>query len=188
MKGYIYITGTGVDPWRGKSLADPTFGSPPLLGPCMPNIRAAVVPGDWIFVVSGKLSGVDQYVIGGIEVAEKIHAVEAYDRFPGNRLRTENGAVMGNIIVRCDGSHDPLDWHSDAGFERRARNFIVGSAAVALLSEAEADRGRRGTLGILRRAMERPTAMRVIDVIGSYVSARAASGRHADSMAGPYEK
>ncbi len=167
MKGYIYITGTGVDPFLRGNFADPTFGEPPTLGPCMPNIRRAVTGGDWIFVVSGKVTGVQQYIIGGLQVAEKIDALSAYARLPQNRLATnELGEVTGNIIVQSDGTHHPLDWHADYRFEQRAKNFIIGSAAVALATKAEVAIGRRETLAVLSAIMGRPGANRVIDAMG----------------------
>ncbi|MGH6882101.1 hypothetical protein [Hypericibacter sp.] len=167
MKGYIYITGTGVDPMLRGNLADPTFGEPPTLGPCMPNIRRAVAIGDWIFIVSGKVTGARQYVIGGLQVAEKIDAWTAYARFPENRLVAANdGRVTGNIIVQADGKHHPLDWHSDFRFEERARNFVVGSAAVVLSSPDNVELGRRETLPLLSKIMGRPDARRVIDAMG----------------------
>ena len=51
----------------------------PCSDPCQPrclhaNIRDAVEYGDFIFVVSGKTSGVQQYVVGGLQVEEKISA------------------------------------------------------------------------------------------------------------------
>jgi hypothetical protein len=167
MKGYIYITGTGVDPSLRAGFTDPTFRNPPMLGPCMPNIRKAVAAGDWIFIVSGKIPEARQYIIGGLQVAEKIHAVDAYKRFPENRLRVDQqGLVMGNIVVRADGTHDPLDWHSDHRFEQRAMNFIVGGAAVALSTTAEVELGRRSTLPILAQIKGRPGASRVIEAMG----------------------
>jgi len=36
-KGYMYITSTGYDPERGKSINDPYLGDVPTLGACMPN-------------------------------------------------------------------------------------------------------------------------------------------------------
>jgi hypothetical protein len=167
MKGYIYITGTGADPWLRRGFADPTFGSPPTLGPCMPNIRRAVAIGDWIFIVSGRIPGAPQYIIGGLQVAEKIHAFDAYTRLPKNRLRIDDhGHVMGNIIVQADGSHDPLDWHSDHRFEQRVKNFIIGGGAVVLSTREEVELGRRKTLPILAQIMGRPNATRVIDAMG----------------------
>jgi hypothetical protein len=167
MKGYIYITGTGVDPELRGNFADPTFGKPPTLGPCMPNIRRAVATTDWIFVVSGKVPEAQQYVIGGLQVAEKIDASTAYVRLPENRLvGLENGRVTGNIIVQANGTHHPLDWHSPYRFDERAKNFIIGDAAVALSTPREVELGRRETLAVLSAILGRPCANRVIDAMG----------------------
>src|SRR5580704_14635766 len=76
------------------------------------------------------------------------------------------GLVMGNIVVRADGTHDPLDWHSDHRFEQRAMNFIVGGAAVVLSTTAEVELGRRSTLPILAQIKGRPGASRVIEAMG----------------------
>jgi hypothetical protein len=167
MKGYIYITGTGVDPSRRAPLADPTFETPPTLGPCMPNVRRRAAVGDWIFTVSGRIPEAAQYLIGGLQVAEKIHALEAYARLPQNRLRRDRqGRVPGNIIVRPDGSHDPLDWHAERRFKERAENFIIGGDALALTTAAEVEIGRHETLPLLASIKRRPDARRVIDAIG----------------------
>lgn len=167
MKGYIYITGTGVDPSRRAPLADPTFETPPTLGPCMPNVRRWAAVGDWIFIVTGRIPEAAQYLIGGLQVAEKIHALEAYARLPQNRLRRDRqGRVTGNIIVRPDGSHDPLDWHEGRGFKERAENFIIGGASLVLTSAAEVEIGRCETLPLLAGIKGRSEARRVIDVIG----------------------
>lgn len=167
MKGYIYITGSGVDPAMLHNFTDPTFGDPPTLGPCMPNIRRTVIRGDWIFVVSGRVRGVGQYLIGGLRVEEKIHALVAYRRLPENRLTLgEDGSVTGNIIVQEDGTHHPLDWHSSERFEARANNFIIGDAAITLSTPEEVELGRRETLPVLANVLHRRNATRVIDVMG----------------------
>ena len=86
LKGYIYVSGTGTDPAERRNLNDPRFRKTPSLGACVPNIRRLVLPGDHIFVVSGMTPGVQQYVVGGFEVAEKISALAAYKRFPEAKL------------------------------------------------------------------------------------------------------
>src|ERR1700741_4700358 len=97
VKGYIYITGQGADPAAHQNLNDPLFAKVPTLGACMPNIRRVVQLGDYIFVVSGRISTVEQYVIGGMRVDEKIDALAAYRRFPENRLHVnDQGQVWGN--------------------------------------------------------------------------------------------
>jgi hypothetical protein len=167
MKGYIYISANGTDPALRNNLNDPIFTRIPTLGACMPNLRRFVTRGDFIFVVSGKTAGVRQYVVGGFRVNEKIHALAAYERFPENRLQTlPDGHVMGNIIVRADGTQHPLDRHDPGTFESRLENYLVGSMPVALSTEREVQLGREQTLGNLSSILRRAPGNRVIDVMG----------------------
>src|SRR5437764_15044154 len=104
MIGKIFVTGSGCDPVDGKHVKDPYLGPQASLGACRPDIRKRVEEGDHVFVVSGKVRGVAQVVLGGFEVAEKISAIEAYERFPEQHLRRlANGQVTGNVIVNADG-------------------------------------------------------------------------------------
>lgn len=168
MKGYIYITGTGADPGLRDNLDDPLFGDPPTLGACMTNIRNFVDLGDWLFVVSGKSPNVQQYVLGGLRVAEKIDALAAYGRFPENRLRLdERGVLRGNIIVDGGGEQHPLDTHSPDSFERRVRNYIVGDQAAALRTVREVEIGRERSLHKLSEMFEKP-GNRAIDIMGRH--------------------
>ena len=168
MKGYIYITGTGADPGLRNNLDDPLFGDPPTLGACMTNLREFVDPGDYLFVVSGKAANVQQYILGGMRVAEKIDALAAYGRFPQNRLRRdENGFVRGNIIVDERGRQHPLDHHAPDSFERRIRNYIVGDQAAALQTPVEVQLGREQSLRKLSEIFERP-GNRAIDILGRH--------------------
>ena len=99
----------------------------------MTNIRRVVLPGDFIFVVSGSVPAVQQYVVGGMEVAERIDPLAAYKRFPEGRLQTgAHGRVEGNVIVDVEGNQHPLDTHKAETFEERIKNFIVGTNPVAL--------------------------------------------------------
>lgn len=167
MKGYIYITGTGTDPALRGNLNDPLFTKVPTLGACMPNIRRLVTKGDWIFVVSGKVPSVQQYVVGGLQVEEKIDALTAYEHFPENRLtRDERGLVMGNIIVESHGKQHSLDDHAANSFENRIKNFIVGGRAVELTAPNEVELGRRQTIGKLSEILGRPGANRMISAMG----------------------
>lgn len=169
MKGYVYITGNEADPGLHNNLNDPLFSKSPTLGACMPNIRRVVTVGDYIFVVSGKTPSVQQYVVGGFRVREKISALAAYDRFPGNRLRLDgDGKLQGNIIVNPDGSKHELDGHAIDSFEARIQNYIVGEAPVELRTPAEVEKGRAQTLDRLATILERPKANRVIDVMGRW--------------------
>lgn len=147
-KGYLYTMFQGADPGQGWRLTDPIFGKKPTLGACMPNIRRVVSEGDHIFVISGRLPGVRQYVVGGFEVQEKIDALAALRRFPENRQRLENdGKLAGNIIVNPDGTRSSVDYHSN--FEKRLDNYIVGCNPIMLQSDDEVARGREQTHAFL---------------------------------------
>ncbi len=169
MKGYIYITGSGADPGARKNLNDPLlFSRTPTLGACMPNIRRLVVRGDFIFVVSGKIPAFQQYVVGGMQVKEKIDALAAYRRFPENRLQTGNtGLLEGNVIVNSKGKQHPLDHHDPSTFAERINNFIVGSNTVALQTDREVALGREQTLGKLSDVLGK-RGNRVIDVMSRW--------------------
>jgi hypothetical protein len=128
-----------------------------------------VLPGDYVFVVSGATKGVQQYVVGGFQVAEKITALAAYQRFPENRLMLNlEGKLVGNVLTDEDGNQHPLDTHSANNFERRTENYLVGANPVALETPEEVARGRLETLGRLSSILERPHANRVIDVMGRW--------------------
>lgn len=165
-KGYVYITGTGADPASKKNLNDPIFGPAPTLGACMSNLREFLDIDDYIFVVSGKIATEQQYIIGGLQVAEKIDHLAAYGRFPKNRLHIgTDGMLRGNIIVDEFGNKHALDGHSDESFERRIRNFIVGKNSVSLETPKEVELGRQRTLGKLTDLFERQ-GNRPIDIMG----------------------
>jgi hypothetical protein len=167
MSGYIYITGHGADPALDEHINDPLFTDVPTLGACMPNIRRAVSLGDWIFVISGKRPIVQQYIVGGLRVAEKIDALAALERFPQNRLRIlNNGKLAGNIIVDEKGNRSPLDTHRSDTFEKRIKNYIVGSESVSITEKKEVERSRDETLPLLSELAGKPGANRVIDAIG----------------------
>lgn len=169
MKGYIYISSTNADPERNRNLNDPIFRNPPTLGGCMPPLRRLVLPGDYVFVVSGMTKGVRQYVVGGFQVAEKIDALTAYRRFPENRLQLNaEGNVVGNVLIDGAGNQHPLDTHSQNNFARRIENYLVGANPVSLETPAEVARGRSETLDRLSSILEKPRANRVIDVMGRW--------------------
>lgn len=169
MEGRIYITGLGADPGLGHSLTDPTFGNIPTLGACMPNIRRAVNVGDYIFVVSGKNAGVQQFVIGGFRVIEKIPMLQAFDRFPTHRLHEEAGTIKGNIIINSDGSKHKLDHHNDdrRSFLRRIENYIIGGNQIVMTNEIEIAKCRKQTLPTLSRILNK-SGNRVIDITGRH--------------------
>lgn len=152
MIGKIFITSSGYDPQVGKHVKDPYLGPNASLGACRPDIREHIKIGDHIFVISGKLPNVRQYVIGGFEVAEKIHARDAFARFPEQRLRLrDDGQLDGNIIVDADGKQHPLDNHSS--FDRRASNYVVGTNLVAPQTPEEIALAREQTLDVLRKVL-----------------------------------
>jgi hypothetical protein len=167
-KGYIYITGTGADPAARNNLNDPLFTKTASLAACMPNIRRFVRRGDFIFVVSGTVPGIQQYVIGGMRVAEKISALSAYRRFPENRLRQdENGVLLGNIPIDSRGHQHPLDHHDPKTFADRIKNFVIGDQVVHMKSPAEVEMARAQTLGKLSQILNK-RGNRVIDVMGRW--------------------
>ena len=169
MKGYIYISGSGTDPGARRNMNDPLlFSRTPTLGACMPNIRRLVLPGDFIFAVSGKVPAIQQYVVGGMEVAEKIDALAAYERFPENRLQTgAEGLLEGNVIINAQGNQHPLDRHNPNTFEDRINNFIVGVNPVALETDREVAMGRDQTLPKLSELLGK-RGNRVIDIMSRW--------------------
>jgi len=140
----------------------------------MPNIRRLVLPGDHVFVISGTTKGVQQYVVGGFQVAEKISALAAYERFPEYRLsRSDNGHLDGNVLVTAEGGQHPLDKHKSDTFASRVENYLVGVNPVVLETPGEVARGRNETLDRLAAILERPRANRVIDVMGRWAKLEA---------------
>lgn len=165
IKGYLYVTSTGYDPERGLPVKDPYLGDQPTLGACMTNIRRQVVEGDRIFVVSGKIQNVPQYVIGGFEVAEKIHAFEAYERFPELRLHLgDDGEVRGNIICDRHGDQHQLDHHSN--FAGRLDNYVVGRNPIVLSDSLEISRARRETMDVISQLTRKPPQLPMYKMLG----------------------
>ena len=151
MIGKIFVTSSGYDPDKGKDVKDPYIGETASLGACRPDIRRTLHIGDQIFVVSGKLKDYSQYIIGGFEISEKISALEAYERFPEQRLKLDEcGTVTGNIIIDSTGHQHELDHHASDTFDRRIENYVVGTNPIVLATEVEVDEGRKRTLEILR--------------------------------------
>lgn len=154
MIGKIFITSSGYDPQLGKHVKDPYLGPNPSLGACRPDFRRELQPKDHIFVISGKVPNAKQYVMGGFEVANKIHASEAYLRFPDQRLRLrDDGQLTGNIIVDADGTQHPLDEHSS--FARRVSNYIVGKNGISIAKSGEIALAREETLDALRDILKK---------------------------------
>lgn len=167
MSAYIYTLYEKADPSRGWIMNDPIFeGSRPTLGACVPNLRAAVRQGDWMFAVSGRVKGEKQFVIGGFKVVEKIGQLAAYERFPENRLRqAENGQLIGNVIVTADGKQHPDDNHTN--FANRVKNYLVGTEPIFLTEQKAFQIAKDETIPILSRITGREGA-RVFDLIGRH--------------------
>jgi len=154
MKGYIYTMYKGADPGKGWSLTDPVFSPVPSMGACMPNIRRLVQQGDHIFAISGRVSKVRQYVVGGMSVGEKIDMREAYRRYPALRqVQTKDGTLRGNIIVGPDGTQVDTDYHDN--FENRLDNFIVGSDPVQVQTPGAVEIARSETISVLQELFKR---------------------------------
>jgi len=166
MKGYIYTMYQGADPGHGWVLNDPIFAPTPTLGACVPNIRRFVEVGDYIFTISGRVQGEQQFVVGGFRVAEKINALAAFARFPQYRLQQlADGSLQGNIIITAQGTQHPLDYH--ANFERRVENYIVGADPVLLTQENQYRRAREETVPLLSQVFNK-SGRKVFDIIGRH--------------------
>jgi hypothetical protein len=164
-KGYIFASPRS-DPAAGRPLADPMFGRVTTMGMCRPDLRKLVKAGDHLFVLSGKIKGVSQYLIGGLAVDEKIDSIIALDRFPENSLKIlPDGNKRGNLIVTPSGGRSPLDHHSAESFEKRVKNFIVAREAIYLNSDKEAELGRERTLDVLRHVFDDPKAKSVHEIV-----------------------
>lgn len=168
MIGKIFITSSGYDPERGRHVNDPYLGPIPTLGACRPDIRKLLGRGDHIFVISGKVYGFDQFVMGGFEIASKINVGEAYERFPEHRLRElKDGQLTGNIIINADGVQHELDNHSS--FSKRIQDYVVGRNLIALQTPDEIAQGRKETLEVLRDVLHKKGSS-PIQVVGRWGS------------------
>jgi hypothetical protein len=156
MIGKIFITSSGYDPQLGKHVKDPYLGPNASLGACRPDIRRQVEEGDHIFVISGKLPNIRQFVMAGFEVEKKIDAQQAYQMFPEQRLRLrDDGQLTGNIIVDANGAQHQLDNHDPAKLVKRVSNYVVGTNGIALIKPAEIALGREQTLDALREILKK---------------------------------
>ena len=160
MAGRIFITSSGYDPECGQHVKDPYLEGEPSLGACRSDLREAVNLGDYIFTITGKVQKsppINQYVMCGFEVAEKITALEAYDRFPEQRLkRRDDGQLDGNVIVDQFGKQHHLDDHSGGQrFERRIKNFVIGKNLIRPESPGEIVKAREQTMEILIPILEK---------------------------------
>lgn len=170
MIGKIFITSSGYDPQLGKHVKDPYLGAKASLGACRPDVRRQVREGDHLFVISGKLPNVRQFVMGGFEVAQKIDAVQAYEQFPEQRLRLrDDGQLTGNVIVDANGAQHELDTHDTSKFAKRIPNYIVGTGCISLTDPAEIALGREQTLDVLRDVFKKNGGS-PFEIVGHYGS------------------
>ena len=154
MIGKIFITRTGYDPQLGRHIKDPYLGDVPSMGACRTDFRKQLNVGDHIFLISGKVKEADQFVVGGFEVAKKMHAMQAYYEFPEQRLHTrEDGQLAGNIILNYEGMQHELDNHNN--FENRIKNYIIGINRVVLETDDEIERGRKETMEALQDIIQK---------------------------------
>lgn len=166
MIGKIFITRSGYDPQLGKHVKDPYLGLCPTLGACRPDIRQQLQIGDHIFAISGRIPYVNQFVMAGFEIESKIPAIEAYRLFPEHRLRKrEDGQISGNIIVAADGRQHALDDHNS--FEKRTKNYVVGTNMLSLSTPEEIAEGREQTLEALSDILHK-RGNSPIDVVGRW--------------------
>ena len=149
-KGYIFITKSGYDPGEGKHIKDPYLGDIPTIGACRPDLRKRVEPRDYLFLVSGKVKNIAQFIVGAFEIDEKLDSNDAHGRFPEQHLhKREDGQLDGNIILTSQGQQHPLDNHKN--FEGRRDNYIVcKKESIVLKTPSEILRGRKKTMAILQ--------------------------------------
>ena len=168
MVGKIFITRTGYDPQLGKHVKDPYLGPKPTLGACRPDLRRRLSEGDHIFVISGKVPGAEQFVMGGFEIEDRMNALEAYERFPQHRLRRRSdGQLTGNIIVNAHGEQHELDDHTS--FSSRIKNYLLGKNPIVLQTSPEIAQGRSETLEALQEILRKKgnSPVRVVGRWGS---------------------
>jgi hypothetical protein len=170
MIGKIFITSSGYDPQLGTHIKDPYLGPGASLGACRPDVRRKLKEGDHLFVISGKLPNVRQFVMGGFEVAQKIDAVQAYEQFPNQRLRMrDDGQLTGNVVVDASGAQHELDTHDPATFAKRTSNYIVGTDCISLVDPVEIALGREQTLDVLRETFKKDGGS-PFEIVGHYGS------------------
>jgi hypothetical protein len=129
-----------------------------------------VKEGDHLFFITGKVRNVNQYVMGGFQVGEIIDATTAYERFPEQRLHLlEDGQVDGNVIVDASGAQHPLDRHKQKTFDRRVKNYIVGTNEICMEMPEEIAIAREQTLEMLREVFAK-NGQSPFDVVGHWGS------------------
>jgi hypothetical protein len=175
MRGKIFITRSGYDPARGKHIKDPYLGDMPTMGACRPDIRRRLEIGDHIFTISGKVPGLNQFVMGGFEIAQKISTAEAHRRFPTQKLRRrKDGQLTGNVVADSRGRQYRIDDHRHDTFGNRLDNYVVGCNPIILATEAEVELCRQQTLDALHEILKRngSSAKEVVTRFGADLTER----------------
>lgn len=168
MQGKIIITRSGYDPDLGKHIKDPFLGDVPSLGACRPDVRKLLVEGDHLFFISGRAPGLEQYVMGGFEIDQKISPLEAYERFPEQRLHAlPDGQLAGNVVIDRKGRQHRLDKHPRRTFDARIQNYVIGRNPILIQGEEEVSRGRMETLTVLQDILKKP-GNKPIEVVGRW--------------------
>ena len=178
MVGKIFITRSGYDPQLGKHVKDPYLSENPTMGACRPDIRKQLKVGDHVFTISGKLKNINQFVMGGFSIAEKISVEEAGKRFPEQRLHAlGDGQLTGNIVVDSDGKQHGLDTHKSVTFADRIQNYVVGANPITLTTPGEISLCRQETLEALQEILGKKGAspFAVVGHYGSSLSERQVS-------------
>jgi hypothetical protein len=162
----IIITRSGYDPERGKHIKDPYLGGSPSIGACRPDVRKRIEVGGQLFFISGMVADLPQVVLGGFEVAEKISMIDAYHRFPEQRLKARaDGQLEGNVIINRRGEQHPLDDHKN--FSKRVQDYVVGKNPIVLATPRELALGREQTLQALQEILKKK-GRRPIDIVGRW--------------------
>ncbi len=119
------------------------------------------------FFITGKLRNFNQYVMGGFQAGEIIDAMTAYERFPEQRLHLrDDGQLAGNVIVDANGAQHPLDHHKQKTFDRRIKNYIVGTNEICMETPVEIALAREQTLEMLRELFGRNGTPK--DIVGRF--------------------
>ena len=134
------------------------------MGARRPDIRKQVKQGYHFFVVSGRVAGAQQYVVGGFAIEQKITQLAAYTRFPENRQYVSPMGIL-SATSSCSkmASHNPIHYHTN--FENRVDNYIIGQDPIVLETPEEIRRGRAETLTALKEIFHRESD-NVFKVIG----------------------
>jgi hypothetical protein len=92
--------------------------------------------------------------MAGFEIEAKIDVNDTYRLFPEQRLRMlPDGQLTGNIIVDAAGRQHELDDHKN--FDKRIKNYVIGTNLLALCTPPEIAAGREQTLEVLRQILQK---------------------------------